>query len=545
MNRLLLLLLLVLWLPGASADISVHVPGGYVSTAPVVLDDVVLVRSSGTFDGNNPPAVFAYGQEGLEVWRVVGPSTVQPDMAELVVAPAGEADCGSWPRTLVVAWSSGRLDGLNPADGSVFWSIQTEVEGWGLTATPVLTPSSLVQVTRDGIEQRCLADGALLARADLGPGWRNPATVVNGTAYVGDEASNVWAWSIGNANATSVPAAGRIRHAPLPLAGGLLVHAQQDAGSVVEWYPLASNGTLTTPSAVHRLPRGNAPGMPVALGTHGAVIADSSGLLHLAWTPEGWDTTPLDTRSVNGPLRVEAGLLLGSENHAEGGFLVLEVASWNARSIHGPLGFGTAPPVHCGDALLLVKDEGTMVVLGEHVSGCPLSPVTVEVDRTPAVWSLSILAAYLVGAAAWKRKGVVHGAKWASPFLLLALVLVLPQLGAWWSHLGPSTAPDDVWNPAWPSSWEGGQVVVFELPSGRVAIGGLPEATTVLEATMAAAVELNLTLTVEQHSLGPWVTAVDGVEGRGWVVDVDGRLLTIGAAQGALSTEAVVVWRPA
>lgn len=87
--------------------------------------------------------------------------------------------------------------------------------------------------------------------------------------------------------------------------------------------------------------------------------------------------------------------------------------------------------------------------------------------------------------------------------------------------------------------------MVFELPSGRVAIGGLPEATTVLEATMAAAVELNLTLTVEQHSLGPWVTAVDGVEGRGWVVDVDGRLLTIGAAQGALSTEAVVVWRPA
>ena len=541
MNRLAVLLLVLALLPSASAAVNVQVPGGYVSTAPLVLDDMVVVRSSATFDGRSSPAVVAY-IVGVESWRVVGPPTVQPDMADLVHAPAGAAACGAWPDTLLVAWSSGRLDALR-LDGTSLWSVETEVDGWGLTATPVLTPSFLVQVTRHGIEHRCLADGSLLARAEIGVGWRNPATVLNGTSYVGDETGRLWTWHGGEEQATSIPITGRLRHAPVPVAGGLLLHTQEDAGSVVAWHPLTSNGTPSNASPAHRLLGGAAPGMPLGLGQDTAIIADSTGLLHMTWTPEGWRTEEVDSRPVNGPLRSEEGLLLASENGPTGGFVVLDLDGWRAHEVAGPRGYGTAPPVVCGSGLLLVKDDGRMVVVDDHRSTCPLASLTPQVDRSPAVWSLSLLVAYLVGAVAWKRRGALHGAKWASPFLLVALVLVLPQIGVWWATLGPAADPEDVWDPSWPASWEGGQVVAFELPSGQVAIGGLSEAETVLDATMAAAAATGLTLTVEQHSLGPWVTAVEGVEGQGWVVEVDGLLLGVGAAQGALEPEAVVVWR--
>jgi len=59
-NRLVVLLLVLALLPSASAAVNVQVPGGYVSTAPLVLDDMVVVRSSATFDGRSSPAVVAY-----------------------------------------------------------------------------------------------------------------------------------------------------------------------------------------------------------------------------------------------------------------------------------------------------------------------------------------------------------------------------------------------------------------------------------------------------------------------------------------------------
>ena len=46
------------------------VPGGYVSTAPLVVDDAVMIRSSATFDGTSPPVVRAYGENGTVRWVI-------------------------------------------------------------------------------------------------------------------------------------------------------------------------------------------------------------------------------------------------------------------------------------------------------------------------------------------------------------------------------------------------------------------------------------------------------------------------------------------
>ena len=69
-NTLVIALLAVTLLPFASA--SMTVPGGYVSTAPLVVDDAVMIRSSATFDGTSPPMVRAYGENGTVRWAIEG-----------------------------------------------------------------------------------------------------------------------------------------------------------------------------------------------------------------------------------------------------------------------------------------------------------------------------------------------------------------------------------------------------------------------------------------------------------------------------------------
>ena len=89
-SRLVLVLFALLLAPLASANFTV--PGGYVSTAPLVMDDHVLIRSSGTFDGTSPPMVRAYAEDGAVRWAIEGKATMQPDMADVVLMPAGSAD---------------------------------------------------------------------------------------------------------------------------------------------------------------------------------------------------------------------------------------------------------------------------------------------------------------------------------------------------------------------------------------------------------------------------------------------------------------------
>ena len=542
MKRLIVVLGLLLLVPSASAGAVVHVQGGYVSTAPLVLEDMVVVRASGTFDGLHPPSLTAFGQGAEVLWALEAPSTVQPDMAELVHVRAGSGACGSWQELLLVAWSSGRLDAVRPDDGHLLWTVQTEVSGWGLTATPTVVDDETLLTTREGLERRCLANGELLARMDTASGWRNAPTLHQGVAYVGDEHGRLWAWNLTTNSSTSIEVGGRLRHAPVVVEDGLLLHLQRASDSLLTWHPL--NGTQPEPaSSNHALTLGPAPGMPVLLPGGGVAVADGSGVHRVAWSDDGWDLTLLDPRPVNGPLRVEGHHLLGSVNLPEGGHLIYDLEAARSLAIEGPLGYGTAPPVPCGAAYLLVKDDGLMHLAGGE-DGCPLQAEAPVVDRTDAVWTLSLLVAFVLGAVVWKRRGPLQALRWTSPLFLLALILVLPQVGTWWAGLGPTVSSETPWDPSWPEAWKGSQVVVFETPEESLAIGGLPASSDVFEATLAAAVALDLELEIEEHSLGPWILAIDGYAGQGWVVEVDGVLLSIGAAEAPLDEAAVVVWRP-
>ena len=84
---------------------------------------------------------------------------------------------------------------------------------------------------------------------------------------------------------------------------------------------------------------------------------------------------------------------------------------------------------------------------------------------------------------------------------------------------------------------------MFELPNETLAFGGFEPRPTPLEATTVAADSLGLSVTLEEHALGMWVTAVNGTTADGWVYDVNGARPMVGADAYPLPSSSVLVWR--
>ena len=96
---------------------------GFISTAPIYHDGKIIVRTS----GNEEPSVTALGVEGELIWKYTNSATLSNDMSPLVHAQAGTSSCGTWPDLILVGWTDGTIDAIHPDNGTVHWSIQTEV----------------------------------------------------------------------------------------------------------------------------------------------------------------------------------------------------------------------------------------------------------------------------------------------------------------------------------------------------------------------------------------------------------------------------------
>ena len=95
-------LLVLTLLPLTSASVqtpiwTLDVGPGYITTSPVVDDDHVYVRTSGFWTGDERPEVLAVNHQGDVQWRYNSSTTVQHDMAPLLLVDAGEGNCGAWP----------------------------------------------------------------------------------------------------------------------------------------------------------------------------------------------------------------------------------------------------------------------------------------------------------------------------------------------------------------------------------------------------------------------------------------------------------------
>ena len=213
----------------------VDLDNGYVSTKPIIVDDQVIVRTSGFWTGEDRPHVYAFDLEtGQENWRFKNAASTNHDMSPLLHVEAGTGACGNWSEMVIVGWTDGKVTALDIEDGNLVWSSQTEVVTWGITGAMALDGDSVVVPTRQGLSKFCLSDGAENLRVDLPQlGWRNGVTVTSDSYLIGNEkgivnvvskSGNVTNISIGN---------GMIRHAPIQTDAGIIIHLQKSDGSEI------------------------------------------------------------------------------------------------------------------------------------------------------------------------------------------------------------------------------------------------------------------------------------------------------------------------
>ena len=138
----------------------VDLDNGYISTKPIIVDDQVIVRTSGFWTGEDRPHVYAFDLDtGQENWRFKNAASTNHDMSPLLHVEAGTGDCGNWSEMVIIGWTDGKVTALDIEDGSLVWSSQTEVVTWGITGAMALDGDSVVVPTRQGLSKFCLSDG--------------------------------------------------------------------------------------------------------------------------------------------------------------------------------------------------------------------------------------------------------------------------------------------------------------------------------------------------------------------------------------------------
>ena len=102
-----------------SANWSVDLGPGYITTSPVTDEQRVYVRTSGFWTGAERPEVKAFSYDGSLEWTYRSNTTTQHDMAPLVLKNAGTGSCGSWPDLLLVGWANGDFTALHTNNGTL------------------------------------------------------------------------------------------------------------------------------------------------------------------------------------------------------------------------------------------------------------------------------------------------------------------------------------------------------------------------------------------------------------------------------------------
>ena len=538
--RRALLFCLILLLPIVSATIDERVTwqkdleNGYISTKPLIIEEQVIVRTSGLGTGSENPHVYAFNLlTGEENWIYRSPNSSQYELSPLLFVESGEGECGSWPSMIIVGWNDGRVTALEAMTGAEIWATQTEVISWGITGSMALDSDLVVVPTRKGLSSFCLSDGTLNLRVELSElGWRNGVTVSNEAYFLGNEEGVLnKVYKNGTIEKESL-GEGMIRHAPILTQHGIFLHLQTTEGS-----KLILDGEIIASS-------GRSPAIPIQ---HKNIIHASTLSEYLVIDCTENNCTIVDRFDFksNGEIVVnqfadgEYEVWLPS-NSPEGGWGIFSETSsmkmytteYDTFTTAGP-GFGKF------QSLALGSDSGVL-----QVSFIQQNTST-EFDYWGA-FSL-LLVAISVGFISLGFAFNKSNTKAIMVLILIISIHALPDIANKWSgtvveQIEPNHSD---WNESWSQEWKGTQVVVFSTPSGEVAIGGLSGYDTVESLTDAAANNAGIIIEKEEHDLGTWIRSINGESGDGWEFTIDGTKSLVGISYAAVQEDSVVRWLPA
>ena len=539
-------LLTCLLIPNSAADSSnqenweVDLENGYISTKPIFVDDQVIVRTSGFWTGEDRPHVYSFDvQSGIENWRFSNPNSTNHDMSPLLHISAGQGECGTWSDMIVVAWTDGKVTALNPDDGGLIWSSKTEVVTWGITGAMAQDGDNIVVPSRQGLSRFCLSDGTENLRVDLPQlGWRNGVTVTGDSYLLGNE-EGVLNIVSKDGNVTNLTLGqGMIRHPPIVTTAGIVSHLQTSSGS----------GIYLDSELISE--EGRSPAIPVKIGNK--VYFGTSESVSV-WACD--TACVLEGRSefhTNGEITIEPNgddyVVWYPRNSQQGGWgygipgEVIELFS-STHDTYTTAGMSFGP----NGEMAFGNDAGVLVVVldDENLESSQQGESNnTSFEAHPAHF---LMVGLLLGIA----YSIYNSNRDLTNKLVVLLILVvaifaLPSVSETWSkEVDKLTEGPGDWNEEWPDSWKETQVVVFELPDGEIAIGGLSGYDNVEQLTDAAAVQLGVTIEKESYSLGTMVVSVDGHELEGWEFTIDGERTPIGISQAEVSEASVVRWSAA
>ncbi len=516
---------------------------GYISTSPLFTGEQLLVRTS----GHAEPSVTAFDLSGTKIWDRANPASTNNDMSPLLHVEAGQGECGSWPEMVLVGWTNGLVEAVNPSDGELLWSTQSEVAGWGVTGQFALDGEFVMIPTRKGIGQYCLADGQQQWWTETGLGWRNGVAVDETGYFIGDEAGQLWHINrTGNATSHALQL-GKIRHAPLFTDAGILIHAQSDTSSTIGIFN-PTDATLT-----QQIPAGSSPAIPVQQGEY-IVTGDSSNMriLHCTNACVVLDEIPFHTNGEIGWF--DNGQIFAPSNLPDSnwGFFTFDGQD---NLTYSPIevglhGYGTAAPIQFSDGVATFtafgNDQGILRVYSDLEESGTVPATNFDWGEQMLIFGMFVLlgsssALLLSGKREWFLRT-------SSLFVLVIVVLILPDLSSQWSKVFdeqfPEQASPEEWNEQWPDAWLGTQIVIFEMDGEEHSFGGFVGHTDVLSLTQVACKELDFELSGESTELGWYVVSINGIEGKGWEFSVDGAKGIISVDQSAAYSTSIVRWTP-
>ena len=529
---------------------------GYISTSPVIHDDSVIVRLSGSFSEDSVPSVSSFDFQGNLLWRLSGERNSHPDMSPLKIIPRGQGNCGNWSEMLAVAWSNGTVEAIDADSGNKIWSKQTDVITWGITGEMQVDGDRLVVPTRNGIEALCLADGSLLETYTTDLGWRNGVSIFQNMYLIGDETGRLWVvenqslrnFTFGQFSSLENP---KVRHSPIVFGDRILITAQGIESSKVLILEYSETDDFYV---IHESLIGQSPSIPRLASNNSVLIGSSNGLQLIECNSECIISEPIGS-DINGEIFYSNGIISAPQNSERGEWIFAMVTNNSLVELHSPPiqinGWGTAMPAQCGNFWWYGNDLGVIEMYYSklRLSGnCATEGIESSlsaVDKTPGAISLLLIIGFLVFSFLAYSKGIQTGVKYSLPLLLISLILLSPYVVSYWSQTSLSDQDEEVWNDEWPDSWRGKQVVSFEFEDETLSIGDIGAFENVSEATISASQELSLSIVIEQTNLGNYLVSIDGQTGNGWEFYVDGSRGLYSINDVSLEDDSVLVWRPA
>jgi len=527
MKRLWLLVFLLLFSTVSAQSMQEgwerNLENGYITTAPVVIEEKVILRTSGTWDGEDRPGVYALSlKDGSILWEIHNQNAIHHDMAPILYVESGQGCNSTHEEMLIIGWSDGRITALNIADGTTIWTAQSEKITWGVTGGMALDEGKVVVPTRQGLSALCLENGEQALRVELAElGWRNGVSITQEGYFLGNEEGILnFVTRSGGVEKTNLDG-GKLRHPPIPTSSGILTHLQKEGSSSI-----LLDGELLFEA-------GPSPAIPVANGD----------LVHLATSSEFMTLDCSDNCTIrqnipfhsNGELALNGEEIWAPRNTPEGGWGVftsnglerIVTSSHDTYTTAAP-GFGQ------NGEIVLGSDSGWVELIGKSDE---------ENDhRITFAWCLFALTLIFGLPAIIQREPAL--AKISLTLLLITTILAAPDLSkAWSSEVAELEPAKKDWNDDWPEEWKEGQVVVFELED-EIAIY-LEGHDNVLSATQAAAQKEGISLEIEQTDLGPYLTAIATQEGAGWEYRIDGKRGMLAIDDAKVGQTSVIRWFPA